>query len=101
MVERPPYWELAREIVGSALHFLRGHAEGVIHLVSFECGPDSLIQSLIEFENRNLLSIPYVPLVLDEHTGEAGLVTRLEAFVDMVVRKPDNVNYPPPEGGSL
>jgi predicted nucleotide-binding protein (sugar kinase/HSP70/actin superfamily) len=90
MLERPPYWELAREIVGSALHFLSGHAEGVIHLVSFECGPDSLIQSLIEFKNRNLRSIPYVPLVLDEHTGEAGLVTRLEAFVDMVVRKPDN-----------
>lgn len=91
MLERPPYWELAREIVGSALHFLSGHAEGVIHLVSFECGPDSLIQSLIEFKNRNLCSIPYVPLVLDEHTGEAGLVTRLEAFVDMVVRKPDNM----------
>lgn len=91
MVERPPYWELAREIVGSALHFLSGHAEGVIHLVSFECGPDSLIQYLLEFENRNLRSIPYVPLVLDEHTGEAGLVTRLEAFVDMVVRKPDNM----------
>jgi predicted nucleotide-binding protein (sugar kinase/HSP70/actin superfamily) len=100
MVERPPYWELAREIVGSALHFLSGHAEGVIHLVSFECGPDSLIQYLLEFENRNLRSIPYVPLVLDEHTGEAGLVTRLEAFVDMVVRKPDNVNYPRLKAGA-
>jgi len=25
-------------------------------------------------------------LILDEHTGEAGLVTRLEAFVDMLAR---------------
>jgi predicted nucleotide-binding protein (sugar kinase/HSP70/actin superfamily) len=23
-------------------------------------------------------------LVIDEHTGEAGLITRLEAFVDMI-----------------
>jgi predicted nucleotide-binding protein (sugar kinase/HSP70/actin superfamily) len=87
-LERPPYWELGREIVGSALHFLNGNADGVIHLVSFECGPDSLLQSLLEFENRDRCDIPYVPLVLDEHTGEAGLVTRLEAFIDMIVRKP-------------
>jgi predicted nucleotide-binding protein (sugar kinase/HSP70/actin superfamily) len=25
-------------------------------------------------------------LIIDEHTGEAGLVTRLEAFVDMLAR---------------
>jgi predicted nucleotide-binding protein (sugar kinase/HSP70/actin superfamily) len=87
-LERPPYWELAREIAGSALHFLNGHADGVIHLVSFECGPDSLLQSLLEFENRQRQDIPYVPLILDEHTGEAGLVTRLEAFIDMIVRRP-------------
>jgi predicted nucleotide-binding protein (sugar kinase/HSP70/actin superfamily) len=90
-LERPPYWELAREIVGSALHFLNGHADGVIHLVSFECGPDSLLQYLLEFENRHRLGIPYVPLVMDEHTGEAGVVTRLEAFIDMIVRKPRSV----------
>ena len=83
-----PYWELGREIVGAAIHFLNGNADGVIHLVSFECGPDSLLQSLIEFENQNRQGIPYVPLLLDEHSGEAGLVTRLEAFIDMIVRRP-------------
>ena len=90
-LERPPYWELARETVGSALHFLNGHADGVIHLVSFECGPSSLLQSLLEFENRHRRGVPYVPLMLDEHTGEAGVVTRLEAFMDMIVRKPRSV----------
>jgi len=29
---------------------------------------------------------PFMSLILDEHTGEAGLVTRLEAFVDMLAR---------------
>jgi len=90
-LERPPYWELGREIVGSALYFLNGNADGVIHLVSFECGPDSLLQSLLEFENRDRCGVPYVPLVLDEHTGEAGIVTRLEAFIDMIARKPRSV----------
>jgi hypothetical protein len=28
-----------------------------------------------------------VVLTIDEHTGEAGLVTRLEAFVDMARRR--------------
>jgi predicted nucleotide-binding protein (sugar kinase/HSP70/actin superfamily) len=31
--------------------------------------------------------IPFLHLSLDEHTSEGGLVTRLEAFLDMVKRK--------------
>ena len=30
---------------------------------------------------------PVMNVILDEHTGEAGLVTRLEAFVDMLQRR--------------
>jgi predicted nucleotide-binding protein (sugar kinase/HSP70/actin superfamily) len=30
------------------------------------------------------LRAPFLNLTLDEHTGEAGIVTRLEAFLDMV-----------------
>jgi len=31
--------------------------------------------------------VPLLSLITDEHTGEAGLVTRVEAFVDMLERK--------------
>ena len=31
--------------------------------------------------------MPLLNLTIDEHTGEAGFVTRLEAFVDMLFRK--------------
>ena len=31
--------------------------------------------------------MPMIHLTIDEHTGEAGFVTRLEAFVDMLSRK--------------
>ena len=30
---------------------------------------------------------PILHLTIDEHTGEAGFITRLEAFVDMLYRK--------------
>ena len=30
---------------------------------------------------------PLLNLTIDEHTGEAGFITRLEAFVDMLYRK--------------
>ena len=30
---------------------------------------------------------PLLSLTIDEHTGEAGFVTRLEAFIDMLFRK--------------
>jgi predicted nucleotide-binding protein (sugar kinase/HSP70/actin superfamily) len=32
-------------------------------------------------------SKPILSLTIDEHTGEAGFITRLEAFVDMLYRK--------------
>ena len=31
--------------------------------------------------------MPLIHLTIDEHTGEAGFITRLEAFVDMLLRK--------------
>ena len=30
---------------------------------------------------------PILSLTIDEHTGEAGFITRLEAFIDMLFRK--------------
>ena len=35
-------------------------------------------------KERNL---PMMNLTIDEHTGEAGFVTRVEAFVDMLIRR--------------
>lgn len=82
------FWTYEREIVGAAFHWLRSRrVDGVIYLLSFACGPDSLIQVMIEGEAKKQEGIPLMPLVIDEHTGQAGLLTRVEAFVDMIVRK--------------
>jgi len=60
--------------------------DGVIHIAPFTCMPEIVAASLLPEVSRDL-GIPVLSLFLDEHTGEAGLVTRLEAFVDLLERR--------------
>lgn len=79
------FWTLGQQMVGAAFHFLRdGRVQGILHVTSFGCGPDSMSSELIERQARFAGTVPLLNLVLDEHTGEAGVITRLEAFLDMV-----------------
>jgi predicted nucleotide-binding protein (sugar kinase/HSP70/actin superfamily) len=82
------FWTFGRKVVGAACHFFRtGDVDGVVCCMSFECGPDSLLHVLVEDEERKQTKIPLLTLVLDEHTAEAGIATRVEAFVDMIKRR--------------
>ena len=79
------YWTLVAEVVGVARHWLRhSRVDGIIFLLSFECGPDSLIKILLEDVLKDFPSVPYCPLLVDEHAAESGFQTRLEAFLDIV-----------------
>ncbi|WP_051070541.1 acyl-CoA dehydratase activase-related protein [Desulfurispora thermophila] len=79
------FWTLGRLLIGAGYHFLSApHVAGLIHLSSFACGPDALIGELIASQARNCPGKPFMNIVIDEHSGEAGLLTRLEAFLDMV-----------------
>lgn len=79
------FWTYEKEVLGSALYWIkRKMVDGVIYVLSFACGPDSLIQVVLEQETRRIGNIPLMPLVIDEHTAETGLLTRLEAFLDMI-----------------
>jgi len=82
------FWTMGRKMVGAAFHFFNSNrVDGIICCISFECGPDSLLEVLILEEARKHKEIPYMSLIIDEHTGEAGVVTRVEAFLDMIRRK--------------
>ena len=81
---REVYWTYGREIVGAASYLAGGKAEGLILFTSFGCGPDSLLSELIVRRLKD--KVPVMSLVFDEETGEAGLITRLESFIDMVKR---------------
>jgi len=80
------YWSSGREIVGALFHFLKGGVDGVIFLTSFKCGIDALLQEFIKrsLKIREEATIPFLVLSFDEHTGREGLVTRLEAFKDVM-----------------
>jgi predicted nucleotide-binding protein (sugar kinase/HSP70/actin superfamily) len=79
------FWTYEKEVVGAALHWASGgEVDGIIYMLSFACGPDSIVQVLVEHEVRRNTKMPMMSLVVDEHSAEAGLVTRLEAFLDML-----------------
>jgi predicted nucleotide-binding protein (sugar kinase/HSP70/actin superfamily) len=80
-------WSYEKELLGAASHFLRrSDIDGVMLVVGFACGPDSIIGEIINREVKRPDSPPLTTLVLDEHTGEAGVATRVEAFVDLIRR---------------
>lgn len=79
------FWTLGRMLVGSALLMEKQRdVDGIIYLACFGCGPDSMVGEIIE---RKLKDKPFMMVTVDEHTGEAGMVTRLEAFCDMLARR--------------
>ncbi len=84
------FWTYSDRAVKAAYHFLengRGRIDGLIHLTAFACGPDFIVNKLIELECKKQKVLPFMSLMYDEQTGEAGVLTRLEAFVDMVRRR--------------
>ncbi len=81
---REVYWESAHILVQCAVHDLsRSDLEGIILLSAFGCGPDSFVADIVARRARRKGNIPFVRLLIDEHTARAGLRTRLEAFLDM------------------
>lgn len=81
------YWTFEYELVGAArLALEQGGVAGVIAVVAFGCGPDGMMLDEVR-RLAELAGVPLLALSLDEHSGEAGLVTRLEAFVDMLARR--------------
>ena len=84
---KPVYWSLSRRVVGAAFYYFEQQIEGMIHLSSFECGEDSMVGELIHHQSQYHPDVAYTEFVFDEHTGAAGINTRLEAFLDMIRRK--------------
>lgn len=77
------YWTYSKELVG-AVDYYKDAVDGIIFITSFPCGPDSLVNELLI---RKLNNIPITNILIDESTAEAGLITRLESFVDIIKGK--------------
>ena len=86
-----PY--LMRDIGGDALECVSDVAyanergiDGIIHISPFTCMPEIMSQNIFPAMRENC-DIPILPLIMDEQTGKAGYLTRLEAFVDLMRRR--------------
>lgn len=76
-------WDFAYETMGQLKEVLSHDIAGVIVLSNFNCGVDAITVPFVEHELEQL-DIPCMHLILDEHTGEAGMITRVDTFVDTV-----------------
>lgn len=72
--------------VGLSLIRAAEGCDGVMHLLPFTCAPELVARTLLCHVSRDK-DIPILSLILDEHTGEAGIKTRVEAFVDLLERR--------------
>jgi predicted nucleotide-binding protein (sugar kinase/HSP70/actin superfamily) len=75
------HWEFGKEIMGKIQEILKYKIDGAIEISSFACGCDAVIKEFVEKEFKQN-KIPFLYLMIDEQTGEAGIQTRLEAFMD-------------------
>ena len=75
-----------RESVGDMVRFARRGFDGVIHILPFTCTPEIVAQSILPIVSRQE-GIPYLSVSLDEQSGEAGFITRLEAFLDLLKQR--------------
>ncbi|MGD8438364.1 MAG: acyl-CoA dehydratase activase-related protein, partial [Syntrophobacterales bacterium] len=79
------YWQMGKELVAAAMHYMHcPEVDGIINVSSFGCGQDSFTNALVEYYVIKHSNKAYLNLVMDEHTADAGLNTRVEAFLDMV-----------------
>jgi predicted nucleotide-binding protein (sugar kinase/HSP70/actin superfamily) len=79
-------WDFARELIARANALINAGVHGIIQLSSCNCGCDAVIR---EYVHASCLRahVPYMGLIIDEHTTDGGLQTRLEAFVDTLTNR--------------
>jgi len=58
--------------------------DGIVHLAPFTCMPEIIAQNIMPTTREN---IPVLTIICDEQMTKTGVLTRLEAFVDLLKHK--------------
>lgn len=83
VMEKVPHWTFGNRVLGSVLHFSEmENVDGIIYVTPFGCSSDSLLKEYLDVHMKTKKA--FMTITVDEHSGEAGLVTRFEAFLDMI-----------------
>ncbi|PLX46086.1 MAG: hypothetical protein C0609_01535 [Deltaproteobacteria bacterium] len=72
------FWAYGRRILQTALWSAGRDNMHLIYLTNFKCGPDSYLKT---FASRGAVK-PFLTLQFDAHAGDAGMMTRCEAYLD-------------------
>jgi len=73
----------AKQTVGHIVDYAERGFDGVIHLMPFGCLPELVSQSIVPKISEEM-GIPVLTLSIDEQTGTANSLTRVEAFLDLI-----------------
>lgn len=80
----------AVECVGEAVTAAKEGFDGAIQIFPMGCMPEIVSKSILPTVSEDY-NFPVMSLVVDDMTGEAGYITRLEAFIDLLDRRRQNV----------
>lgn len=80
----------ARECIGEAILAKKNGIDGAIQIFPMGCMPEIVAKSILPSISKDE-DFPIMTLVVDEMTGEAGYITRIEAFLDLLERRRENV----------
>lgn len=78
-VSKNMFWNYGRKIVAAAKIVAENPNLHMIYITNFKCGPDSFIKHFATWSSK---SKPYLTLQFDEHANDAGVITRIEAYLD-------------------
>jgi predicted CoA-substrate-specific enzyme activase len=73
------YWPNGQKILKASRIIARHKDLFAVYLSNFRCGPDSF---LLHFVRMEMEGKPFLHLEVDEHSADAGMITRIEAFMD-------------------
>ena len=79
------FWKYGQRIIRAGQIVRDDDRLSAIYVSNFSCGPDSF---LITFFKELMLGKPVLILEIDEHSADAGVITRLEAFFDSIRNAP-------------
>lgn len=76
----------AQETIGNTVLYAKDGYDGVIQIYPLTCMPEIVAESILPAVERDY-ELPVLTLIIDEMTGEAGYLTRVEAFVDLLEKR--------------
>jgi len=84
------YWRSGQRILRAARIVRNTPNLYAIYIGNFSCGPDSFI---LKYFKEEMEGKPFLHIEIDEHSADAGAITRCEAFLDSIEQQKDRNEF--------